>query len=57
VIRAASHPLALELGCALLRTPPLRALAEHVFFSRGSFPDVRPLAVSSRLSALGPTRP
>ena len=40
-------------------TPPLRALAEHVFFSRGSFPDVEPwrTAVGSRLSALGPTRP
>ena len=47
VIRAASHPLAMELGCALLRTPPLRALAAHVFFSRGSFPDVRPLAYST----------
>src|SRR5437763_5865326 len=43
VIRAASHPLAMELGCALLRTPPLRALAAHVFFARGSFPDVGPL--------------
>jgi len=32
---------AMELACALLRTPPLRALAEHVFFSRGgSFPEV-----------------
>jgi flavin-dependent dehydrogenase len=33
-----SVPMA-ELACALLRTPPLRALAEHVFYSRGSFPD------------------
>lgn len=40
-IRAASHPLMMELGCAMLRTPPLRALAAHVFFSRGgSFPEV-----------------
>ena len=43
VLRAASTPLAMELGCALLRTPPLRKLAEHVFFSRGSFPDVAPV--------------
>jgi hypothetical protein len=59
VIRAAAHPLAMELGCALLRTPPLRAVAEHVFFSRGSFPDIAPwrTALGSRLSAVGPHRP
>jgi len=44
VIRAASHPLMMEAACALLRTPPLRALAEHVFFSRSSFPDVPSVA-------------
>ncbi|MBW3654403.1 MAG: FAD-binding monooxygenase, partial [Actinobacteria bacterium] len=32
-------PAALELGCALLRTPPGRGLARDVFFGRGSFPD------------------
>ena len=30
----------LELGCALLRMPGLSRLANHVFFGRGSFPDV-----------------
>ncbi|HEY8413600.1 MAG TPA: NAD(P)/FAD-dependent oxidoreductase [Pyrinomonadaceae bacterium] len=30
----------LELGCALLRLPALSRLAHHVFFGRGSFPDV-----------------
>jgi flavin-dependent dehydrogenase len=35
-----SRPL-LELSCALLRTPPGRAMAWNVFFGRGSFPDVR----------------
>jgi len=56
VIRTASNPFAMELGCALLRTPPLRKLAGHVFFNRGgSFPEVR--ALSSQLSALGPARP
>jgi hypothetical protein len=30
----------LEAGCALLRLPPLDALARHVFFGRGSFPDI-----------------
>lgn len=38
-IRAFAHPLTMELACAMLRTPPLRALAAHVFFARGSFPD------------------
>ena len=32
-------PPALEAGCALLRTPPGRAVARDVFFGRGSFPD------------------
>jgi len=40
-IRACAHPAAMELACALLRTPALRGLASHVFFARGSFPDVR----------------
>jgi len=43
-INAVSRPLPMELACALLRTPPLRKLAAHVFFSRGSFPDVEPVA-------------
>ena len=30
----------LELGCAILRLPLLNKLARHVFFGRGSFPDV-----------------
>lgn len=39
VLASVRSPLAAELACAALRTPPLRALAEHVFFGRGSFPD------------------
>ena len=40
-IRALATPAITELACALMRTPPLRALARHVFFSRGgSFPEV-----------------
>ena len=41
--RLLSHvrsPFLVEAGCALLRRPPLDALARHVFFGRGSFPDV-----------------
>ena len=34
------QPQLLELGCALLRLPVLSRLANHVFFGRGSFPDV-----------------
>jgi len=30
----------LELGCAVLRLPVLNRIARHVFFGRGSFPDV-----------------
>ena len=42
-IRTLSHPLTMELACALLRTPLLRGLASNVFFARRSFPDMAPL--------------
>ncbi|MFL6209640.1 MAG: NAD(P)/FAD-dependent oxidoreductase [Pyrinomonadaceae bacterium] len=35
-------PLLLELACAAMRLPGLRGFARHVFFGRGSFPDVGP---------------
>ena len=34
-------PLVAEAACAALRLPPFHLLARHVFFGRGSFPDVR----------------
>ena len=34
------QPQLLELGCAMLRLPVFNRLANHVFFGRGSFPDV-----------------
>jgi flavin-dependent dehydrogenase len=34
------QPQLLELGCATLRVPLFNRLARHVFFGRGSFPDV-----------------
>ncbi len=34
------QPQLIELGCALLRLPLFSRLANHVFFGRGSFPDV-----------------
>jgi flavin-dependent dehydrogenase len=35
----AGHNLLLEACCAFLRSPLGRGIAEHIFFSRGSFPD------------------
>lgn len=35
-----ANPLLIEMGCAMLRMPILNSLARHVFFGRGSFPDV-----------------
>ena len=34
------QPQLLELGCAMLRLPVFSQLASHIFFGRGSFPDV-----------------
>jgi flavin-dependent dehydrogenase len=36
-------PMITEAAFALLRTPLLRGIAEHIFFARGSFPEVAPL--------------
>jgi hypothetical protein len=35
-----SSPLLMESAFAILSVPLFRAVAEHVFFARGSFPDV-----------------
>jgi flavin-dependent dehydrogenase len=40
-----------ELGCAALRRPPLKALAWHVFFGRGSFPEFSEAAEDRAASA------
>jgi flavin-dependent dehydrogenase len=37
-----SHPALIELGCAVIRLPVINHFAWHVFFGRGSFPDVEP---------------
>jgi flavin-dependent dehydrogenase len=42
LIAHVEEPALLELGCAALRLPLLNSLAGHVFFGRGSFPDVNP---------------
>ena len=33
-------PHAIEIGCALMRLPLMNSFAHHVFFGRGSFPDM-----------------
>jgi flavin-dependent dehydrogenase len=40
MISVAQAPALLELGCGLLSMPGLNSLAWHVFFGRGSFPDM-----------------
>lgn len=40
MIATVQHPTALEMICSALRLPLLRPIAWHVFFGRGSFPDV-----------------
>ena len=37
----------LELGCTILRFPLLNRIARHVFFGRGSFPDVEAMTTAS----------
>ena len=41
----------LELGCGVLRLPLLNRLARHVFFGRGSFPDVSLTCESNPISS------
>jgi len=40
VFSGLSRPALVELGCALMRLPLLNSIAWHVFFGRGSFPDL-----------------
>lgn len=42
VIAAVRSPALIELGCALFRLPVFDSFAWHVFFGRGSFPDLQP---------------
>ena len=39
-LSSANSPLLIEAACALMRRAPFHSLARHVFFGRGSFPDV-----------------
>jgi flavin-dependent dehydrogenase len=47
------QPQLLEFGCAMLRLPLLSRLANHVFFGRGSFPDVSgPVPVQPQITQM-----
>ncbi|HYY97098.1 MAG TPA: NAD(P)/FAD-dependent oxidoreductase [Pyrinomonadaceae bacterium] len=43
-------PALMEAGCALMRRAPLDRIARHVFFGRGSFPDVGARAARATLA-------
>lgn len=43
ILSSCRGSLSLELGCAALRLPVLNLFAWHVFFGRGSFPNVEPV--------------
>lgn len=49
LIASIRDPSLIELGCAALRLPLLHCLAAHVFFGRGSFPDVSLPAASGKI--------
>lgn len=40
VIKSLRQPVLLEAACAMMRLPVFSSIAWHVFFGRGSFPDV-----------------
>jgi flavin-dependent dehydrogenase len=40
VMAGAQSPALVEFGCAMMRLPLINSLAWHIFFGRGSFPDL-----------------
>ncbi len=54
VLAAVQSPVLIELGCALFRLPVFNSFAWHVFFGRGSFPDLqRPTIVEQTICSTG----
>ncbi|MEK7723774.1 MAG: NAD(P)/FAD-dependent oxidoreductase, partial [Acidobacteriota bacterium] len=47
IIATFTNQTLLEIGCAFLRLPLIKNFARHVFFGRGSFPDVENLQPQS----------
>jgi flavin-dependent dehydrogenase len=52
LLASLESPALVEAACAVMRLPPFGALARHVFFGRGSFPDVSD-ASAARAQARG----
>jgi len=52
VIAAVRSPALIELGCALFRLPVLDSFAWHVFFGRGSFPDLQPSTTTEPVTSI-----
>lgn len=52
LIAGVQAPVMIELGCALMRLPILNSVARHVFFGRGSFPDMDAGYVSSQSAVM-----
>jgi flavin-dependent dehydrogenase len=50
LIAKLKQPSVLEMGCAILRLPLVNSLARHVFFGRGSFPDMEQTDLKARAS-------
>jgi flavin-dependent dehydrogenase len=50
-LSSVGSPRLVEAGCALMRRAPFDSLARHVFFGRGSFPDVESRAAGAALAA------
>lgn len=48
-MNAMATPAITEVAFTLLRMPVLRSVAEHIFFARGSFPDVTPVVRRDRV--------
>ena len=42
LLRTIRSPELMEIGCAMIRLPLLHSFARHIFFGRGSFPDLSP---------------
>ncbi|MET0646918.1 MAG: NAD(P)/FAD-dependent oxidoreductase [Pyrinomonadaceae bacterium] len=53
MLSSVRSPALVEAACAMMRCAPFGRLARHVFFGRGSFPDVGRGAVGSRQMAVG----
>jgi flavin-dependent dehydrogenase len=51
IIASVKNQFLLELGCAMMRLPLIRNFAKHVFFGRGSFPDLTVSSLKSQVSS------